>query len=80
MFWKRVSRSPLASLPKKIWPEEYFSAMETFSADRHDVSVWELVCLLRVNFRNRFQLCVVIQTNVTQFLDDIPNNLPLRWQ
>ena len=54
--------------------------METSSADRDDVSVWELVGLLRVDFRNRFQLCVVIQTNVPQFLDDIPNNLPLRWQ
>ena len=50
--------------------------MET-GADRDDVSVWELVGLLLVEFRNRFVLCVVIQTNVGQILFDIPSNLPL---
>ena len=51
--------------------------METFGADRDDVSVWELVGLLLVKFRNRFVLCVVIQTNVGQILFDIPSNIPL---
>ena len=37
---------------------------------------WKLVGLL-LNFRIRFALCVVIQTNVAQFLRDIWNNLPL---
>ena len=39
-----------------------------------DVFVWEYEGLLLVNFRSRFKLCVTIQTNVAQFLNDIPSN------
>ena len=49
--------------------------METFSADSDDGCVWELVSLLLVKFSSRFELCVVIQTNVAQFLYDIWNYL-----
>ena len=42
-----------------------------------DVSVWELTGLLLVDFRRRFELCVVIHANAAQFLFDITSNLPL---
>ena len=70
MYWQEVSWNPLVSLPTT------FITMETPGADRDDVSVWELVGLLLVKFRNRFALCVVFQTNVGQILFDIPSNLP----
>ena len=43
--------------------------METFIAD--------IVELPSGDFRCRFELCVVIHIHVTQFLFDIPSNLPL---
>ena len=51
--------------------------METFSADRNDVSVWELLGLLLVDFRREFELCVVIRAKAAQFLFDLTSNLPL---
>ena len=55
------------------WLEGYFSAMETFSADSDDVSVWKHVGLLLANFRSQLELCVVILTNVAQLLYDVPS-------
>ena len=60
-----------------IWLEQHFHVMETFSADSDDVSVWELVGLLPVGIRNRFELCVENTSNVAQFLFDKWDNLPL---
>ena len=57
--------------------EQHFHATETFSTDSADVSVWEVVGLFLVNFRSRFEICVVIQTNVAKTLPDTPSNLPL---
>ena len=45
--------------------------------DSDGASVWEHGSLLLVKFRNRFDLCVAIQTNVGQILFDIPSTLPL---
>ena len=56
--------------------EKYIDATETFSADRHDVSVWELISLDLVDFRRRFELCFAIRAKAAQFLFDIPHNLP----
>ena len=42
--------------------------METLGANSDDISVWELASLLLVS---RFELCVLIRTNVAQFLVDI---------
>ena len=36
--------------------EQHFDATETFSTDSADVSVWELVGLLVVTVRGRFEL------------------------
>ena len=44
--------------------------METFSADRDDVSVCKHVGLLLVNFHSRLELCVVPLVNVEQLLYD----------
>ena len=71
-----VSWIPLASLPVTLgWNN--LRPTETFSADNDDVFVWEHVGLFLVNFRTRFEHCVVIKTDIEPFLDDIPNNLPL---
>ena len=43
-----------------IWLEQNFDATDTFGTDSDDVSVWELVGLFLVNFRSRFEICVVI--------------------
>ena len=43
--------------------------------DSEDVVVWEHKGLLLVNVRSRFELCVIVQTYVAQFLFDIPSNL-----
>ena len=40
-------------------------------------SVWELVGLLPVGIRNRFELCVENTSNVARFLFDNWDNLPL---
>ena len=58
-------------------PEQHYHATETPGADRDDVSVWELVGLLLVKFRDRFVHCVVIHTDVAQIFFDIPSSLPL---
>ena len=60
---------------------QYFSAMETSSAARDDVSVWEHVGLITASFRRRGKLCVVTKSNVALFLnetikDDSTNNRP----
>ena len=44
----------------ETWLEQFIDAMEPFSADRNDVSVWELIDFLLVDFRRRFELCVEI--------------------
>ena len=62
------------SFSGEAWLEQLFRATETFGANSDDVPVWELAGLLLVS---RFELCVVIHTNVAQFLDDIPSNLPV---
>ena len=41
------------------------------------VSVWEVASNLLVYMRGRWVLCVVLQTNAAQILNDIPYNLPL---
>ena len=56
----------------ETWLESNVHAMETFSADSDEVSVWELKDLLLVG---RLELCVVIHANVAQFLFDIPPSL-----
>ena len=48
----------------ETWLEQQINAKDTFSVDRGDVSARELEGLLLVNFRNRCELCVAIQTNV----------------
>ena len=45
--------------------------------DSDDVFVWEHEGLLLVNFRSRFEFCVVVESNVAQFLFDILSNLLL---
>ena len=47
---------PAGSFNKEIWLEQHVGAMETFSADSDDVSVWENVGLLLVDFHVRFEL------------------------
>ena len=59
------------------WLEQHFHATETFGTDGDDVVVWGLVGLVFVDFRRHFEFCVLIHTLVTQFLLDIPSNLPL---
>ena len=49
----------------------------TACTDGDDVVVWGLVGLVFVDFRRHFEFCVLIHTVVTQFLFDIPSNLPL---
>ena len=66
---------------RQTWLVPCVSLTETFSADSGDVFVWEHVGLLLVNFRKRFELCVVIYTDVAQLLHDITKQSPfLRWQ
>ena len=59
------------------WNNQYIDATETFSADRGDVSVSEPIGLILVDFRRRFDLCVVIRADVAQFPTDVPSNFPL---
>ena len=48
---------------------------ETFSAESDDVSVWEHIGLNLVGtFRGRFELSVVVQRHVAEFLFDITND------
>ena len=77
MYFKEVSWNPLVSLPLRLGWNKKIDALETISANRDDASVWELEGLRLVNFRNRFELCVVIQTKVARILYDICDNLPL---
>ena len=57
---------------RETWREKHFHAMETFSADSDEVSVWELKGLLLVKFPR-----VVIHANVVQYLFDNWNKIPL---
>ena len=77
LLWTEVSWNPLAFFVNETWLEQHVSAMETFSADRDDVSVWKHAGLLLVNFRSRLELCVATNTGVAQLLFDIPSYLPL---
>ena len=43
---------------------------------RREVLSWEHVGLVLANVHSRFELCVVIYTDVALFLHDIPNDLP----
>ena len=75
-----LERSVVASVgffANETWLEQYIDAAGTFSADRNDVSVWELVCFLLVDVRRTFELCVVIRARAAQFHFDITNSLPL---
>ena len=49
--------------------------METFIASSDDISVWEHVFSLSICAVDL--CCVVLQANVAQFLNDVPNLLPL---
>ena len=69
-----LERSVVASVgffANETWLEQYIDAAGTFSADRNDVSVWELVCFLLVDVRRTFELCVVIRARAAQFHFDI---------
>ena len=59
------------------WMEKHFRSTETFGPIKDDVSVWELVGLILLDFRRRFELCVVIGDKKAQFLADIPSNIQL---
>ena len=52
-----------------VFDEQHFRETETFGAT-------VMVGLLLANVHSRFELCVVIYTDVALFLYDIPNNLP----
>ena len=52
----------------------YTLATESFGADSDDVS--HVGLLLVETFRGRFELCVVVQTNVATFLFDVTTELP----
>ena len=43
----------------QTWLVPYFGVMETFIVDNGDVFFSKLVGLLLVNFRSRFELCIV---------------------
>ena len=75
-FWDGVSWKLLASVPMKLGRNNISTRWKR-PAPTDMMSVWELGGLLLVKFRNRFVLCVVIQTDVGQILFDIPSNLPL---
>ena len=48
---------------------------ETFSAEKDDVSVWEIISLNLVGtFQGRFEPSVVVQRHVAEFLFDITND------
>ena len=59
------------------WSEQLIDLIETFSAGRNDVSVWELKVFLLVVFRRRLGLNVVVYADVAQFLFDVTNKPPL---
>ena len=61
----------------EVWLEEYFRAVETFSVNSDDVSEEENAGLTLATCHCRFEHCIVIQTNVAQYLFGNWNNLPL---
>ena len=63
----RKCRGSAGFLANETWLEQYINAMETLGAINDDVSVWELVGLVLVDFRRRFELCVVIRAKAAQF-------------
>ena len=63
------------SVTGETWLEQLVSVKETLGADSDDVYVCELIGLLPVGFRNRFDLCVVYTSNVAQFFSDIPRKI-----
>ena len=58
------------------WLEYHFHPSDTFGPNSDDVCVWELARLLLVKCSRIFELCVVIHTNATQLLCDIPSKSP----
>ena len=67
---KEMTWIPLAPFPVNLAGP----TVSIFGANSDDVSVWELARLL---LGGRLELCVVVHTNVAQFLGDVPSSLPL---
>ena len=76
-FMKEVSWTPLASLPVKLGWKNTFTQRKRSAPSMMMFPSGEHRSLLLVNFRSRFELCVIVQACVAQFLFDIPSNLLL---